>query len=152
MALIGSFIQELLHGGFLGAFVAGPIIEEALKPSGVYLLLAKYPQALPSRLHTAFLSALGGLSFAIIENIIYLEVYYPEHSQGLVLYRFTVLLLLHSLWSFAVGFGINQKLIAAMKGEIPFLSANKRFFIAPMLMHSAYNVAAVLFSLFQSNP
>ena len=142
--LVGAFIQEAMRGGFLGPFVAGPIIEEALKPAGVYLLLAKWPQALSSRVYTAFLAALGGLSFAIIENILYLEVYFPEHSPELVLFRYTAGLLLHTGCSFMVGFGINQKLIAAMKGEIPFLSANKRFFIIPMVIHSMYNIFAVL--------
>ena len=147
VGLVGAFIEEALRGGFLGPFVAGPIIEEALKPTGVYLLLAKWPRALRSRLHTAFLAALGGVGFAIIENIIYTEVYFPEHSPEMVLFRYTAGLLMHAGCSFIVGFGINQKIIAAVRGEIPFLSANKRFFIIPMVIHSVYNIFAVfLFS------
>ena len=141
--LVGAFIQEIQHGGFLGPFVAGPIIEEALKPAGVYLILAKWPQVLYRRLYTALLAALGGLGFGIIENIIYLQIYYPQHSPKLVLIRYTAGLLLHAGCSFIVGFGINQKLVAAMKGDIPFLSANKRYFIAAMVIHSVYNVLAV---------
>ena len=83
------------------------------------------------------------MGFAIIENIIYTEVYFPEHSQEMVLFRYTAGLLIHAGCSFIVGFGINQKIIAAVKGEIPFLSANKRFFIIPMVLHSVYNIFAV---------
>ena len=142
--LVGAFIEEALRGGFLGPFVAGPIIEEVFKPTGVYLLLAKWPRALYGRLYTAFLAALGGLGFAPIENIIYTEVYFPEHSPEMWLFRYTAGLALHAGCSFIVGFGINQKLIAAVKGEIPFLSANKRFFIIPMVLHSVYNILAVV--------
>ena len=60
-----------------------------------------------------------------------------------MLFRYTAGLLLHAGCSFIVGFGINQKLVAAMKGDIPFLSANKRYFIAAMVIHSVYNVLAV---------
>ncbi len=143
VGLVGSAIEEALRGGFLGPFVAGPMIEEALKPAGVYFLLARWPRILGNRLYTAFLAALGGLTFAIIENIIYTEVYFPEHTSEMVVFRYTAGLALHTGCSFIVGFGINQKLTASVKGEIPFLSANKRFFVIPMVIHSIYNILAV---------
>src|SRR6266540_5970070 len=45
--VIGAFLQELRAGGgiFL-AFTGAPIIEEALKPAGVYLLLLRWPGAI----------------------------------------------------------------------------------------------------------
>lgn len=144
--LVGSAFEESQHGILLGPFVAAPMIEEALKPSGVFFLLAKRPNLLSSRLYTAFLAALGGLTFGIIENIIYLKVYFPEHSHPAVLVRWTAGLALHTLASFIVGLGINSKLVAAAKGEIPLFSVNKRYFIIPMVIHSAYNIAAALLS------
>ena len=135
----------MLHGGLLGPFIAAPIIEESLKPSGVYLLLAKWPQALPNRYYTALLAALAGLGFALVENEIYLRVYFPEHSHEMVLIRYTASLSLHVVASFIFGLGINQKLIAAVKGEIPMFSANKRFFITAMGLHAAYNIVVVIF-------
>lgn len=122
-------------------------MEEGLKPSGVYLLLAKWPHLLRSRLYTAFLAALGGISFAIVENFMYLAVYYPDHSGALVLYRFTVGLALHAVASFIVGFGINQRLVASVRGEVPFLSGNWKFFIAGITLHALYNMAATVAEL-----
>jgi RsiW-degrading membrane proteinase PrsW (M82 family) len=145
VGLVGAAFEEALHGVLLGPFVAAPIIEESLKPSGVYLLLAKWPQALPGRFYTALLSALAGLVFGLVENTIYLSIYFPEHSHELVVIRYTGGLALHTLASFIFGFGINQKLIAAAKGEIPMFAANKRFFITAMALHSAYNVAVTVF-------
>ena len=146
--LLGAFFHEGqggLPGIVLLPFVAAPIIEETLKPSGIYLLLAKWPQALTGRFHTAFLSGLAGLEFGALENLLYLYVYFPEHSHEAAVVRWTAGLTLHSVNSFIVGLGINQKLIAAAKGEIPLFSANKRFFLIPMAIHSAYNVLAVVF-------
>jgi len=119
------------------------MIEESLKPCGVYLLLAKWPQALPNRLYTALLAALAGCAFGLVENVIYLKLYFPEHSHEMVLVRFTGSLTLHIVASFVFGLGINQKLMAAIKGEIPIFSTNKRFFITAMALHSAYNISVV---------
>ena len=103
-----------------------------------------WPHLLRNRLYTACLAALGGISFAIVENIMYLGVYYPDHSGALVLYRFTVALAVHAVASFIVGFGINQRLLASVRGEVPFLSGNWKFFIAGMALHALYNIAAVV--------
>ncbi len=71
LGILGAVIEEA-RAGFLVPFVAAPIIEEALKPCGVYFLLGKWPRLLRSQLYTAYLAALGGLSFAVIENLVYL--------------------------------------------------------------------------------
>ncbi|MDP2731110.1 MAG: PrsW family glutamic-type intramembrane protease [Dehalococcoidales bacterium] len=143
--ILGAIIQEISQNIFLVVFVAGPMIEEVMKPAGVYLLLVRWPETLTSRLYTALLAALGGLSFAVVENILYLQVYFPEHTQALVVFRYSVNLTIHTLTSFIFGFGINQKLLASVRGEIPFLKGNKKFFIIAMVIHSLFNIAAVIF-------
>jgi len=144
LGVLGAIIQEWSQASLLVAFVAAPMIEEVMKPSGVYLLLVRWPQVLTSRLFTALLAALGGLSFAVIENIIYLQFYFPEHTQTLVLFRYSACLATHVVCSFILGFGINQKLLASVRGEIPFLKGNKKFFFIPMIIHSLFNIMAVL--------
>ena len=146
LGVLGAIIQELSQGSLLVAFIAGPMIEEVMKPSGVYILLARWPQLLTSRLYSAILAALGGLCFALIENIIYLQLYFPEHTQTLAVFRYSVCLTMHVVCSFIVGFGINQKLLASVRGDIPLLKGNKRFFFIPMIIHSLFNIMAVLFA------
>ena len=152
--ILGAAYTELKYGSFLIAFVGAPIIEEALKPSGVYLLLAKWPKALRNQHYTAFLAALGGIAFALIENVVYLYVYYPrlspnhaEPSAILVLWRYTVCVGIHAVCSFIFGLGINQKLLASVKGEIGFLSCGKRFFFTAIGLHSLYNIVVCLLEL-----
>lgn len=121
------------------------MIEEVMKPSGVYILLAWRPEVLTSRIYTASLAALGGLSFAIVENILYLQFYFPEHTQALVVFRYTADLTMHVVTSFILGFGINQKLLASVRGETPLLENNKKFFFTPMIIHSLFNILATMF-------
>ncbi len=144
LGVLGAIIQEWSQGSLLVAFVAAPMIEEVMKPCGVYLLLVRWPEVLISRLYTALLAAVGGLSFAVIENILYLQFYFPEHTQTLVLFRYSAGLTMHVVSSFILGFGINQKLLASVRGEIPLLKGNKKFFFIPMIMHSLFNIMAVL--------
>lgn len=144
LGILGAIIQELSQGSLLVAFVAAPMVEEVMKPAGVYLLLVWWPKVLTSRLFTALLAALGGLSFAVVENILYLQFYFPEHTQALVLFRYSAGLTMHVASSFILGFGINQKLLASVRGEIPLLKGNKKFFIIPMVIHSLFNIMAVV--------
>jgi len=144
LGILGAIIQEWAQGSLLIAFVAAPMIEEVMKPSGVYLLLARWPKVLTSRIYTAWLAAVGGLSFAVVENILYLQLYFPEHTQTLVVFRYSACLTMHMVCSFILGFGINQKLLASVRGEIPLLKGNKKFFFIPMIIHSLFNITAVL--------
>jgi len=144
LGVLGAIIQELSQGSLLVAFVAVPMIEEVMKPSGVYLLLVRWPRVLTGRVYTALLAAVGGLSFAVVENIIYLQFYFPEHTQTLVAFRYSACLTMHVACSFILGFGINQKLLASVRGEVPFLKGNKKFFFIPMILHSLFNIMAVL--------
>lgn len=143
-AVVGAIVEELLYMSLVAPFIAAPIIEEALKPSGVYLLMAKWPHALRSQVYTAFLASLGGLVFAVIENILYLKVYIDEPTTDIILIRWIAGTTLHMSCSFIVGLGINERLLASVKGEIPLLSGNKKFFIIPMVIHGLYNTMAVI--------
>ena len=78
LGILGALIQELSQGSLLIAFIAAPMIEEVMKPAGVYLLLVQWPKVLTSRMYTAFLAALGGLAFAVVENIPLLTILFSR--------------------------------------------------------------------------
>jgi hypothetical protein len=58
--VLAAAYTEFFHGSVLVAFVGAPIIEEALKPIGVYLMLAKWPRVLRNQAYTAFMSMIAG--------------------------------------------------------------------------------------------
>jgi RsiW-degrading membrane proteinase PrsW (M82 family) len=144
LGIMGAFVQEVRSGGgLLLPFIGAPVIEEGLKPLGVYLLLFRWPRLLRGQLHTAVLAALAGLSFGVIESVIYLTLYVPDHTDNFALYRFTAPLALHATASFLVGLGINDRLLAWAKGEGPLPKSSRNLFIAAVLLHAAFNITAV---------
>jgi hypothetical protein len=85
MGIVGAALQEVQAGlGILLVIVAAPVIEEALKPSGIFVLLVRWPHALRGQLHIATLAALSGVSFGLIESLIYVTVYVSDPSDGYV--------------------------------------------------------------------
>ena len=138
--ILGAFVQEVQTGGLLLLpFLGAPIIEELVKPCGVYLLLARWPRLLRGRLHTASLAALGGLSFGLVEAVVYLEVYVSDPPDWFVTYRLTLPLILHTTASFIVGLGINRGLLDWAGRGAPLPKATRNFYLAGIGLHAAFN-------------
>jgi RsiW-degrading membrane proteinase PrsW (M82 family) len=145
--ILGAFVTETFHGSILGAYLAAPIIEETLKPSGLYLILAKWPRLLKNQIYIASLAALGGIVFALVENLVYLYIYIPDPSPQIVLFRYTACVGIHAICSFIFGLGINQKLLASIRGETKLLSYGKRFYFTAMALHSLFNITVTVLQL-----
>lgn len=147
LGLIVAAFQELRSFDLLIVFVGGPLIEEALKPAGVYVLLLRWPQALLGRLHTAFLTALGGFAFGVVESLIYVNLYFPDNGSDYVVFRFTVPVLMHVSSSFLVGLGLTRSLIDWAAGRAPLPAAARNYYAAGVLLHAMYNLTAVILEL-----
>jgi len=143
LGVFGAVLQELQSSGFAGPFIAAPIIEEALKPAGIYILLIVWPRALAGRLHTATLTAISGLCFGLIESYVYVTWYYPEGDSAYVLFRFTIPVMMHMLASFMVGFGLSRQLVDWAAGRASFPKMTRNFYIAAVLLHAIYNTTVV---------
>jgi len=141
--IIGAFVQEVQTGGLLLLpFLGAPIVEELVKPSGVYLLLARWPRLLRGQLHTALLAAVAGLSFGVIEAVVYVTLYVPDPPAWFVTYRFTVGPVLHATASFIVGLGINRGLLDWARSGSPLPKATRNFYLAGIGLHAAFNTVA----------
>ncbi len=152
LGIIGAGFQEAQAGPgllipFMGASVVAPIIEEGVKPLGVYMLLIRWPRLLRNQLYTALLCAFAGLAFGVIESLIYVYVYVSNPSGTFIVWRFSVTLFLHAAASFTVGLGINRGMLAWAKGEKPLPKASRNFYLAGVLLHSLYNTAVVALAL-----
>jgi RsiW-degrading membrane proteinase PrsW (M82 family) len=149
LGIIGAVIQELQSGSafILLPFVGAPIIEEALKPSGIYLALLWWSRALTSQLFTAVLCAISGLVFGVIESFVYVTLYVEDASDEFIVFRFSVPLGLHALCSYLVGLGLNQRVLDWAAGRSPLPRASRNSYIAAVALHGAYNTMAVILSL-----
>jgi len=145
LGIVGAFVQEFQAG--LLIFIGAPIIEEALKPAGIYILLIRWPQALRGRLHTAVLAGISGLSFGLIESLVYITIYYPEGGSDFVLFRFTLTPALHFLASFLFGLGLSRALVDWAAGRARLPKATRNCYVAAVALHAVYNTAAVLLAV-----
>lgn len=145
LGILGAGVQELRTGGLILLPILGaPVIEEILKPSGIYILLVRWPRLLRGRLHTALLTAVSGLSFGLIEALVYLTVYVPDPPDWFVTYRFTLPLALHTVASFIVGLGISRGLIDwAGRGD-PLPKATRNLYIAAISLHAVFNTVGMV--------
>jgi RsiW-degrading membrane proteinase PrsW (M82 family) len=142
MGIFGALVTEIRTGGIFIFFVGAPIIEEAMKPLGIYILLAKWPYVLRGRLYTAFLTALSGLSFGIIEALVYVYIYVPDAPDWFVTYRFTAPIMLHVTASFIFGLGIDRRLLDWAVGRGGFPRLTLRLYGVAVLLHAVFNVTA----------
>jgi hypothetical protein len=148
LGIIGAVIQEGQSLNFLLVIVVGaPIIEEAMKPIGVWIALIRWPQVFQSQLFTALLSALGGLVFGIIESLIYVTVYVDDPPDWFITYRFSVTLGLHATASYLVGLGINYKVIDWAQGRCPLPKSSRNYYIAACVLHGVFNATALVLGI-----
>jgi RsiW-degrading membrane proteinase PrsW (M82 family) len=150
LGILGSLVAEIQRGGgfIIGPIIiAAPVIEEAMKPAGVYISLIKWPHALRSPMHIAVLCALGGLVFGLVESWVYVNVYVEDPTDSFTRFRYTVPVAMHVICSFVYGWGVNRSIIdwAAGKGRIA--SRTKRGYISAVIIHGMYNFMAIVLSV-----
>ena len=147
LGIPGSIIQEAFADPLV-VFFAGPMIEEATKPAGLYLLLAFRPEYLTGRLQAAALASGAGAAFGLIESALYVSVYVEDPTPEYVAFRFTVPVALHVVASFIFGLGITPRLRASVAGTVPLLSGSWPFFVAAVVLHSGYNITVTVLEIF----
>ncbi len=149
LGILGSIISELGSAGswFLLPFFGAPIIEEAFKPIGVYLAMARWPKALTNQLYVAVLCAISGLVFGLLESAMYVLVYAPDESASYAYFRFTIPVAMHMLASFVVGLGLTHAVVRWVSRAQPLPKRSRNFYLAGVTIHAIYNTTAVALEL-----
>jgi hypothetical protein len=150
-AILGTFVSQLGGGTGAGGVIAiclvGPLIEEIMKAAGILWIVEKRPFYFRSRKQILLCAIASGLWFAVIENLIYLNVYIDSPSVWIILWRWTVCVLLHVGCTFISGVGLSRVWQKTMTLRTrPQMSLASKFIIAAVICHAVYNTAAVLFS------
>jgi RsiW-degrading membrane proteinase PrsW (M82 family) len=144
LGIFGAFFGELRAGlSPLIIFVGAPVIEEIVKPMGIYILVARWPYVITRQPGIALLAALSGLTFGLLESLIYVTLYVPDHPDWFPVFRFTVPVAMHTLASFIAGLGITVALIGWAYGKNRLPRASVIAFAAAILLHAVYNITAV---------
>ncbi|MAG56555.1 MAG: hypothetical protein CMJ83_09720 [Planctomycetes bacterium] len=143
-AVLGALLST--GGGILAAVVFAPILEEAMKIAVVVAVIEVRPYLLRSATHV-FLAAVGAaVGFAVIENLLYLTIYIPDASDGLVWWRWSVCTTLHVTCTSVASVGLVRMWRAVFRQlRPPELSRALPFVGAAALLHALYNLTVTIF-------
>ncbi len=151
-AVIGAlFISyggvSFYSAGVIAIIVIGPMTEEFMKIAIPLYVAEKRPFYFKSRLQVLICIIAGGVVFAVIENLIYIYVYIRNPSLPIILWRWTICTLMHVSSTFIAGLGIMRMWADSNKSlSRPQLSLAYPFIISAIILHSLYNILAIILS------
>jgi len=142
--VFGALLQEYGGSHLVVAVFIAPAVEEIMKPMGLVFLLEKAPHRVISEAQVFVTAALGGLGFAVLENLIYLHVYIPlaptPASFDVAAFRWTVCTALHVGCSSIVGLGLAREFRRYRRtGARLELERILPFYATAAVVHGVYN-------------
>lgn len=146
-AVLGSMLLQLTNGTtqLVMTVVGAPITEEIMKIVFAIWIVEKRPWLFRSPVQILICGLAGGLVFAAIENLLYLNVYTRFPSQSLVQWRWSVCVLLHCGCSVVASLGLVRIWRRFQDQQRPpQLADGASWITAAMCIHGAYNGGAVL--------
>lgn len=152
VAVVGAFLAGspgILQVAYLVVF--GPVVEELLKQSGMTFLLEKKPWRVFAAWQFIYCAVVAGLTFAAIENVIYIYVYAPAQGiadiERLAAFRWTVCTALHVGCATIASLGLIRAWRRQLSAGGPVdLAAALPFFTTAMVIHGLYNLSAIFFA------
>jgi RsiW-degrading membrane proteinase PrsW (M82 family) len=145
LAILGALFNGYSGNGLVMVVLMGPTVEEILKLAIPLWVIEKRPWLFSQGGQVLVCAFAGGMAFAVIENWVYLNIYIPNPSELLVVWRWTVCVLLHVSCSIIAGMGlirVRQQMHATRSR--PQLIHGARWIVAAIILHGSYNLAAVL--------
>ncbi|MEZ6119079.1 MAG: PrsW family glutamic-type intramembrane protease [Pirellulaceae bacterium] len=148
-AVIGALMFQSSSGSsgnLLTIVVIAPITEEVMKIALATWAVEKRPYLFKSSLQIVLCALAGGLCFAAMENLIYLNVYIPNPTANLITWRWTVCVALHTSCSLIAGWGLVKVWRRATQfRQRPQLIDGSRQLVTAVVIHCAYNSLAWMF-------
>ena len=123
-------------------------MEENLKIMGVIILIERFPYFYRSPIQLFLAIVASAVCFAVIENLMYLNVYIENPSESLVTWRWTICTGLHVGASSIAFLGVRAMWVNSREAFTkPLVKDALPYIIAAACLHGAYNLFAVLFEL-----
>lgn len=148
-ALLGAFWGSgQTVSTFVAAVIFAPLVEETMKTAAALWVVEKRPYLFTSRLQIALCVLAAGFVFAVVENLMYLNVYVPDPPAGLAAWRWTVCTALHMGCAFVGGLGLMRiwgRTTATYTP--PRISLGYPYLACAMVIHGTYNAGAVLLEM-----
>lgn len=142
-AVIGALLST--WGGLMAIVVVAPAVEEVMKIGLIALLIETRPYLLRSRTQIFLAAAGSGLMFAVIENLIYLNLYIPDPGPGIIAWRWIVCTALHVGCSSVAAVGavrVWHKVVHERRK--PDGPIDLRWLVLAIVLHGTYNAAVTV--------
>ena len=137
-AVLGALINNLPTP--LTTIVFGPTVEEVMKLAAIAYLVEARPHLIRSAAQVRAAALAGALGFAVIENLMYLEVFIPSPTLALMLWRWIVCTAMHlGCTAIAVSglIGVWQR--TDREARRPRIGAAFRPLLLAIFLHGGYN-------------
>jgi RsiW-degrading membrane proteinase PrsW (M82 family) len=145
-SILGALMTNSSSGApmiAIAVFVA-PVVEETMKVAIPFWALERRPWWFRGRAQFLVLGLAGGLAFAALENVWYLQVLPIEVTDWLIWWRWTVCVALHTSCSLLASQGLYRAWAKAREhGGRPDPNLALPWMLAAMILHGAYNAFAV---------
>lgn len=155
LAVLVTFLQTIVSQNmsvalvFFGSVLLAPVVEEAAKPLLVAHAVSSRPYIFRRGFEIVAMCALSAFTFAAVENLLYLNVYIPHPDRHIIVWRWTVCVLLHVTCTSITGLGLAREWQRAWrKGRRPRAEYAASWYVAAAVVHGAYNATATLLELF----
>ncbi len=152
VAVVTVIIETISKGqwlaiGAVGVVFLAPTIEEIAKTLLVALAVEAKPYLFRNRAEVLFCALASALSFAAIENLVYLGAA-ASPTRMLVLYRWIVCTSVHLAATALTGWGLASEWHRAwQEGRRPEPGRAFRWLVAAIIVHAAYNGLVLLASI-----
>jgi len=146
-AILGVFYSTTSYSSFflLNVVIIGPLMEEALKTGSVLMTVEKKPFYFKNSSQIIITSAMGGLLFGVIENLVYFHVYIDNPTDEIIAFRWLVCTSLHVACSIISGMGIRRIWVDVFERmSNPRISLWLPYFFTAFSVHATYNASVTL--------
>jgi hypothetical protein len=125
--------------------VFGPVSEEIAKVAAALWVVEKRPYLFKSIWQIFLCAGCAGLVFSVLENLIYIYVYVPQHTAEFVHFRWTVCLFLHISCSLVTAVGLARIWDNAIRNlHPPRLALGVPWFVIAMAGHGLFNLSVMV--------
>jgi len=146
LAVIGTFLAR--EEWYLAMVFYGPAIEEVLKIGLLAILVETRPYLLRGTTQIRLIAYTSALSFATVENLLYIHVYLDDPTPSLILWRWSVCTGLHFIATAIAVEGLvrtwGRSLATGMR---PTLDGAYRWLFIAIGVHAAYNLTVMLMEM-----
>lgn len=146
-AVLVAFLKTRAAMASWAAVVAAPFVEELAKAALPLLVVETHPHRFLRALQPWVACAASGVVFSVLENLLYIHVYFDEPDPVAARFRWIVCTALHTGCAAIAGLGVRRVWLGCRTTlQRPEPAQASAYLVVAMVIHGLYNALVILFS------